>query len=135
MTSFVAFDCEETIMAEPMWTRSRITALLVLAIMLHAGHTANAQLVIPDSVLVVAIQDNPIVSNQSAPAPTARTCSRRRRALIGGIIGGAAAYPLARLSYLRFANEGAEGIGSGLAALTMGGSITIGALVGRDSCK
>ena len=110
---------------------------LVFAVVVPAADVAYGQsgpavdgqrLVIRDSALMMS-------GNQKASPQTSRTCSRGRRALIGGLIGGAASYPLGRLVYLRFANEGANDIGSSLAALVIGGSAAIGALVGRDSYK
>jgi hypothetical protein len=126
------------------WIRWPITAALALTVVLPAGNVAHAQsapeverraLVIRDSALVIAGQGGTLLADQNTSAHASKACNRGRRALIGGAIGGAAAYPLARLAYLRFANEAAGDTGSALAALVMGGSIAIGALVGRYSCK
>jgi len=131
-----------------MTRRSRwlITTTLALTIVLPAGNVAHAQsaptpeaspgtLVIRDSALVIAGQGGTLRASQDTSARASKDCHRGRRALIGGIIGGAAAYPLARIAYLRFANEGAGDAGTTLAALTMGGSIAIGALIAGNSCR
>ena len=124
------------------WNRSPITAALALALMMSAGSLAHAQsapqveargLVIRDSALASAYQDATWRSDQNPSA--SKACNRGRRALIGGVIAGVAAYPLARFAYIRFDNEAATDTGRSLAALTMGGSIAIGALVGAGSCK
>jgi hypothetical protein len=119
-------------------------AALTFMIFTSAVDVAQAQsapdverrtLVISHTAVVTAGYSGTLRRNQNTSPQSSKACNRRRRALIGGAIGGAAAYPLARFAYVRFANEASAGAGTAVAALTMAGSIAIGALVGRDSCK
>ena len=128
------------------WKSSPIAVALLLTILLSPGHLAQAQttrdaaseakvLVIRDSALVIAPDGPARRHNQSTVSAPRRACNKGRRALIGAIIGGAVAIPLARFAYRRFDNEAATATGQKLAALVIGGSAGAGALIGMQSCN
>ena len=128
------------------WKRWPNAVALLLTFLLPPGHLAHAQttreaaseakaLVIRESALVIAPGGPAGRHNQAPLSASRRACNKGRRALIGGIIGGVAAIPLARFAYRRFDNEAATATGQKLAALVIGGSAGVGALIGLQSCN
>ena len=128
------------------WKRWPTAVALLLTILLPPGHLAQAQttreaaseakaLVIRESALVIAPDGPARRHKQAAFSAPRRACNKGRRALIGAIIGGVVAIPLARFTYRRFDNEAATATGQKLAALVIGGSAGAGALIGLQSCN
>lgn len=133
-------------MTGQIWNRWRVAAALSVAMIVAAVNIAHAQsastaneaplrLVIRDRAPLIADQNRPFRISRNTAAQKSPRCNRGRRALIGGLIGGAASYPLANLAYRRFDNEAATDTGAALAALVIGGSAAAGALIGWNSCK
>ncbi len=122
------------------------TAVALFLTIVPSGHLVQAQttrdvaseakaLVIRESALVIAREISARRHNQATlPAPR-RACNKGRRALIGAIIGGVAAIPLARFAYRRFDNEAATATGQKLAVLVVSGSAGAGAWIGLQSCN
>jgi hypothetical protein len=63
---------------------------------------------------------------------SARTCRRGRRALLGALIGTAAAAPLAALAHKRWENEAANGAAAAATTLALGAAG--GAFIGVATC-
>lgn len=135
-----------------MRVAARIAASFTLAFIVGGG-AARAQSVAP-SELETSLRGVPgrlseslsrlheagwvTTSVNTAPRPiakqtkSARMCRRGRRALLGALIGTAAAAPLAALAHKRWENEAANGAAAAATTLALGAAG--GAFIGLATC-
>ena len=96
------------------------------------GRSSESLSRLPEAGWVLAPSLNSAAEQIAKQTKGARMCRRGRRALLGALIGTAAAAPLAALAHKRWENEAANGAAAAATTLALGAAG--GAFIGLATC-